>query len=86
MSNPFQAQEIAANTFHRMMAIRGCQSILELKRVWHEWSLYADSAGVCRQIREHMADEYANVSRGFAPAKPRSIRNPSDGSTGHAHE
>lgn len=62
-TTPFEAQEIAQHAVHYMLQIQQCRSLRDLTAAWAGWKLYADKAGVCRQIREHLSGEYAKVAQ-----------------------
>lgn len=73
-STPYEAQEIAQHATNYMTQIRQCRTLRDLTDAWAGWKLYADSSGVCWQIREHMSDEYAAVAGSIKSS--RVVRDP----------
>lgn len=61
-STPYEAKEIAQHAMNYLQMIRQAQTLADLTRAWAGWKLYADSAGVCRQIREHLSEAYGEVA------------------------
>ena len=64
-STPNEAREIAEKAAHWLRMIRDAKSVPDLNEAWHSWRLYADSAGVCPQIKEHFVGAYAEVASGL---------------------
>lgn len=60
-STPNEAREIAEKAMHWLRMIRDAKSVPDLNEAWQSWRLYADSAGVCHQIKDHFIGAYAEV-------------------------
>lgn len=65
-------KQIADRTMRLIGALDAARSPAEVKRLCGDWFAWADGAGVCRQIREHVIDKRKGLLAGMEP-EPRPV-------------
>jgi hypothetical protein len=80
--NPDQASQIASHTAHMLRAIRSATNSRDLKQLGDEFFRYANSHGVCLQIREHVGQAVGQTSLSLRAASERNAAETSKRMTG----
>ncbi len=75
-TDPVTARQIAEHAVMSIQDLRACTALDEIHARHRQWLSFADSMGVCRQIREHIlgvVNECAIVMKARQRPMPRQV-------------